>query len=435
MTHATRIGRPSGLGAGCIRTLIGVLVAAAASPAARGEDFTVTLTPGIGHDRFTETFYLDDSTSVSADSLKRIKTTEDGLRESYGSLGAGLTYGSWRLQTTHYATDAASRNISFGHGRWTAGRLRTDITGRFEWKGTDDEDSLASAYTFYRVDVKPRYNLSDRWWLVLRGDWQRADYQANNPYTVDYHRLRGRAGVEFFGERLETVGASIGLARRTVPDSSRLNYDEVFVNLDAYGWYLGRWRLGGAFAFADRGFDTPDAGNDHRRWSASVRGDLDRSRNWRFSWFSEWQYWDYASDDAAIYDVHSWRLEGSARARFIRQWEIGGLLEWRLEKPSGTVASENEYNQWAAGPIVTWNPNPYVFGELTQRIGYRDYAAASLIYDNYTFWELTAQLDLSLSTGPEVNVTVSYLSETHDDPLRDIDQLYLSLALRVALTP
>ena len=38
--------------------------------AAQGTAFTIT--PGIGHDRFTETFFLEDSTSVTLDSLERI---------------------------------------------------------------------------------------------------------------------------------------------------------------------------------------------------------------------------------------------------------------------------------------------------------------------------------------------------------------------------
>ena len=67
---------------------------------ARADDLIWTITPGIGHDRFTETFYLDDSTSVSIDSLERIKLTEDGLRESYASLGLGVQKGHWQF-TTH----------------------------------------------------------------------------------------------------------------------------------------------------------------------------------------------------------------------------------------------------------------------------------------------------------------------------------------------
>jgi hypothetical protein len=77
----------------------------------------------------------------------------------------------------------------------------------------------------------------------------------------------------------------------------------------------------------------------------------------------------------------------------------------------------------------------FVWSEISHRIGSRDYSSASLIYDDYTFWEVTAQVDLALSTGPDVSVVVSYLSETHDDPVRDTDQLYLSAALRVPFRP
>jgi hypothetical protein len=369
---------------------------------------------------------LDDSTSVSADSLVRIKTTEDGLRESYGSLGLGLRQGHWRFTTTHYATDAAWRNISYGQGRWTTG---------LEWKGTDDEDSLASAYTFYRIDVKPRFRLNDHWWAVSKGDWQQANYKQDNPYTVDYHRLRGRAGVQSIDDRLQVFDVSAGLAHRTVPDSSRLVYDEIFFNLDASGWYIGRWRVGAEFVYADRAYNTGSDGDDHQRWSAYVRGDLDWSRHWRIYWFGEWQYWDYAIEDAAVYDVTDWRVEGSARAKFAGQWEVGGVLDWRTEQPSGKIAADNEYHQWAAGPIVSWNPTVFVWSEITHRIGARDYSSASLIYDDYTFWEVSAQVDMALSTGPNVSVVVSYLSETHDDPVRDTDQLYLSASLRMPFRP
>lgn len=402
---------------------------------AQADDLVWTITPGVGHDRFTETFYLDDSTSVSIDSLERIKLTEDGLRESYASLGLGVQKGHWRFTTTHYATNAAWRNISYGQGRWTAGRLRTDVYGRFEWKGIDNEDSLSSAYTFYRIDVKPRFRLNRNWWALFRGDWQEADYRQNSSYTVDYHRLRGQAGVQYFGDDLELIEIAAGLAHRTVPDSSLLNYNEAFINCDATGWYVGRWRLGADLSYANRSYNRDTAGDDHERWSVYARGDLDWYEHWRVYWFGEWQYWNYAVEDAAIYDVTDWRIEGSARARFGWQWEAGGILEWRTEQPVGTAAEGNEYQQWAAGPILSWNSSILVWSETSLRIGSRDYSAASLIYDDYTFWEVSAQLDVTLDAGPYLSVVANYLSETHDDPVRDTDQLYLSASLRFPIQP
>ena len=432
-----RIGEPVriGLGPGLAAVLFGLFVVTAYCQFACSEEFIFTLTPGVGHDRFTETFYLDDTASVSADSLARIRTTEDGLRETYGSLGAGLRHGYWQLTTTHYATNAAGRNISYGQGRWTTGRLRTDVSGRFEWKGTDDEDSLASAYTFYRIDIKPRYRIRDQWWLTFRSDWQAADYKQNNTYTVDYHRLRGRAGIEFLSKELQTLDLWIGAARQTVPDSSRLDYDETFLNLDATGWSLGGWRADAELAFTDRAYIKSVDGDDHQRWAGYMRAAFDGLRHWRLTWTGEWQYWDYAREDEALYDVADWRVEGSARAMFAGQWEAGGLIEWRHEQPTGDTGAENEYQQWAVGPIVVWNPSVFVWNEIILRVGYRGYPATSLIYDDYSFWELSVQFDGSIGSGPEVNIMASYLSERHDDSLRDIGQLYLSAIMRITIQP
>lgn len=436
MSRDLRDHTPCSRHSGVLTLLFGVILFLTPVERPFADNLTLTITPGIGHDRFTETFYLDDSTSVSADSLARIKTTEDGLRETYVSLGLGLQKGHWQVASTHYATDAAWRNISYGQGRITSGRLRTDVYGRLEWKGTDGEDSLASAYTFYRIDVKPRLRLNDNWWAVIRGDWQQADYKQNSPYTADYHRERARAGIQYVGDQLQFLDFSAGAAHRAVPDSSRLDYNETCLNCDATGWYVGHWRVGAEFAFADRAFDTGSGGDDHQRWSMYARGDLDWYARWRVYWFGEWQYWNYAFEDASVYDVTDWRVEGSARARFAGdQWEAGGILEWRTEQPVGTVAEGNEYQQWAAGPIVSWNPSVYVWSEAGLRVGSRDYSSASLIYDDYSFWEVNAQVDMALAAGPDISLVVSYLNEMYDDPLRDTDQLYLSASLRLPFQP
>jgi hypothetical protein len=420
---------------GPLMVLIGALAVACGQGAALADGVSFTLTPGAGHDRFTETFYLDDSSAVSLDSLARIKQTEDGLRESYGSLGLGVDYADWHLTSTTYATDAAWRSISYAAGRWMAGRWRTDVSGRLEWKGIDSDDSLATAYTYYRVDVKPRYQLNDTWSAVMRADWENTDYNRNNSYTVDYHRLRAQAGMTFLGDALQHADAYVGIAQRTAPDSAQLNYTEAFVRLDAGGWYWGQWRFSGDCSFADRDYDAPADEDDHRRWSLRARGSLDWTDLWRFSVLGEWQLWDYVAESEAVYDVSDWRFEGSARARLVDEWEFGGLVEARFENPTGTFAEDNAYQQWGAGPILFWNPSWRVWCEVLQRIGYRNYDAASLIYDDYTFWELSGQFDLALSAGPNISVTASYISESHEDPLRDFDQLYLSLALRIPIQP
>ncbi|MBD3298851.1 MAG: hypothetical protein GF341_09370, partial [candidate division Zixibacteria bacterium] len=105
-------------GVGCALALV---VWGSLTVHAQGLD--ITITPGLGHDQFTETFYIDDTTSVSSDSLTRIRRTEDALRESFGSMGVDLALDRWELVSTTYATNSAWRNISAMRGRVQTGRL------------------------------------------------------------------------------------------------------------------------------------------------------------------------------------------------------------------------------------------------------------------------------------------------------------------------
>lgn len=401
--------------------------------AAQGVEWTIT--PGAGHDRFTETFYLDDTTSIQSDSLKQIKLTEDALRESYGSLGIGAQQGRWSLETTAYATDAAWRDISVLRGRFGTRQFYLDVNSRLEWKGVDSDDSLASAYTYWRSELRPRYRLNDRWQTDLRAEWETADYNRRNSYTVDYHRYRLQAGLAYLGAMLQSVDLAVGVANRGVPDSARLAYEEVYLRTNAYGLYLGDWRFSASGSMASRSYQNDPDGNDHRRYFVDLRTDLDWSALWRAYASVEWQRWDYITEDETTYDVDDWLARASARAIFADQWELGGLMEFRYERPSSAATLANEYVQWGAGPVIEWRPGTAFWIEITHEIGYRDYDATSLVYDDYSFWESGLQADLFLSSGPNANVSISYLRESHDDTSRDIDQLYLSLGVRFPIKP
>jgi hypothetical protein len=393
------------------------------------------VTPGLGHDRFTETFFLEDSTSIDPDSLEQIKRTEEGLRESYVSLGLGLDHRRWRLESTTYATDAAWRNMSEAWGRVEAGRLRGDFRARLEWKGIDQDDSLASAYTYARVETKPRWRLNGRWALVGTADWEAGDYRGNTTYTVDYRRLRGQAGLEFVGGMLEFFDIRVGLARRTVPDSSLLEYTERFLHVGAAGWRTGDafWTLD--LSLADREFDPANAEDDHQRLWSSIGVDYSITERWRLEGTGEIQYWDYRDDGLVNYDFLNWRFGSGAHYRPNRAWEIGGEFETRLERTTSDAATESDYSQWRIGPRVNWAPVPAVWLEWTPRVGRRSYGGLAAYYDSYHFWELAAQGDFLIPAGPTASVLVSYLEEDHDDPANDLDQLFVSVVARFPIRP
>lgn len=402
-----------------------------AASSASALDFIVT--PGIGHDQFTETFYIDDTSSVSIDSLERIRQTENALLESYGSVGLGLTMDRWQLESTVYGTDAVWRNISYLRGRVQSGRWSAAINSRLEWKDIDRDDSLASAYTFTRTDIKPEFRIDDHWRISVRGDWEIADYRRETAYTVDYTRFRAETGLQYFGNLLESIDLRVGVATRDVADSILMNYSEFYLRSDAFGWYVGNWRVAGSMSFADRRYDNDPDGNDHRRYYLELRTDYDWSAFWRLYATVDWQRWDYTSGSAILYDLDDWRAVASARAILADKWELGGTMEFRLENPLESTGDGNGYVQWGAGPVIEWRPSLTFWAELYNLIGYRDYETGSLIYDDYSFWELAVRADIYLPSGPNAQVAVSYLRESHDDPLRDHDQLYLSASLRYPL--
>jgi len=390
----------------------------------------VTITPGLGHDRFTETFFLDDSSSINPDSLERIRKTQSDLQETYASMRLGLEFERWRLDNTVYATNKAWRSIANGHGRWSAGRWRTDFDGRLEWKGRSRSDSSAAAYTWARVGITPRWQWNENWSLVLAGDWELTDYRRNTSYTYDYNRLRAQAGLGYFGPQMEYLDVRIGVAHRTVPDSSEQGYTEDFLRLDAYGWRFGRWRVEGEFSVVIRDFGTPEDENDYSRWSVSTGIDYDWSPRWRTSVQTSWQCWDYRQPDELNYSLHDIRAEGGVRCRFNDVWETGAVVELRLERAVQDSLSENDYRQWAAGPRLVWNSGAAIWSELAPRAGYRDYAARSTIYDDYTFWEFIWQADMLCPARTTASATITYSSERHADRSRDADYLYVSVALR-----
>jgi len=397
---------------------------------APAQSASVVITPGIGHDRFTETFFLDDSTSVSLDSLERIKKTQSDLQESYASLGLGLESKRWRLDNTVYATNKVWRNIANGHGRWSAGKWKTDLNGRLEWKGKSRGDTSAAAFTYARIDVIPRWRWNEQWSLLLAGDWELTDYLRNTSYTYDYNRVRLQTGVEYFGDRLENLEARIGLARRTVSDSSQLGYTEDFLRLEASGWQFGRWRLESGFSFAVRDFKAPDNADDYSRWATSTNIGYDWSPRWRVTLQAAWQYWDYRQPDEFSFNVHDIRTEGAVRFNFDDVWEIGAAIELRAERAVQDSLAVNDYDQWALGPRLVWNSGSAFWSEIAPRAGYRNYATVSIVYDDYSFWEIMWQADLLGPLGTTVSATITYLSERHADRTRDSAYLYISAALR-----
>lgn len=415
---------------GLLALAVCVLVDCLSPTTAHSEDGPWIVVPGLGHDQFEQTFLLEDTASFDPDSLRTLSRTIEDLKESYASLELGYDRGRSRISNTVYATDAAWRNVTEARGRYRTGRLIVDGTARLEWKGDDERDSLSSSYFVTRLAATPRLELSDHWDVFIRGDWESTDYDVGSIYGLDYTRSRARAGLRYSGERLESIELSGGVTDRAVSDSLRLSYEEKWLGLAAFYWSFGATQWSATLDFAQREYDADAAERDHDRATIEIeaRWSITPKLEIRAIW--EVERWDYLTDSDVYYDFTSGRIEGSFKYRLDDQWQVGLDARTRWEKAGSSTSDEDDYGEFGAGPSVSWWPNDRIWLETASRWGERSYDNVSLIYDDFRFVQLEMRGDASLGSHFTVTMSISLEKENHNDPSRDSEYRYGSLAIR-----
>jgi hypothetical protein len=398
--------------------------------AARAGDSPWVITPGIGHDQFEQTFFLEDSLAVDPDSLRSLERTIEELKESYVSLETAYDRGATRISNTVYATDAAWRNVADAHTRHRAGRFSVNARGRLEWKGDDDRDSLSSAYLVTQLSATPRMELNDHWEIFTRGDWEKTDYDEGSLYGLDYTRGRARLGVRYSGDLLESIELTIGGTSRAVPDSSRLSYDESWLSAEALYWSFGPTRWSASLAFASRQYEADAEERNHDRGVFELESRWQISSVVELTALGELERWDYQSEGNVYYDFTTGQAEGMLKYRPTETWQLGidGQLRW--EHAGSDAQADDNFSAIGVGPVVSWQPNARVWIELASRWGTRRYDAASLVYDDFRFAQIDVRADASLGDHMTVMLAASYEEERHDDPTRDAEYAYGSFAVR-----
>lgn len=389
-----------------------------------------TITPGIGHDQFEQSYFLEDTLALDPDSLRTLERIIEELKESYASVEAAYARGSTLLSNTFYATDAASRNVTLARARLRKDTFRFDVNGRLEWKGEDDRDSLSSSYVVGQFSATPRVEVSDHWSVFARGDYERTDYNVSTAYGLDYDRVRGRLGVRYDGAFLESIELTLGRTTRDVTDSARLSYDEAWIQVDASYWEWGTTTWSAVVSYRERAYDEDDISRNHRRVAVELSPRWQIREKLRLDGLLSWEYWDYASDSGAYFDFSSGEVETSVRYELAEEWEIALIGRSRWERAATEPFGEDDFSDIAVGPTVNWRPKELIWIELGGLWGKRGYDQASTVYDDYGFVELDVRLDASLGSRMTLSASASYEQENHDDPSRDADYFYGSFALR-----
>jgi hypothetical protein len=389
-----------------------------------------TITPGVGHDQFEQSYFLEDTLGIDPDSLRALERTIEELKESYASVEAAYARGSTFLSNTFYATDAAARNVTLARARLRRNAVRFDLNGRLEWKGEDDRDSLSSSYLVGQFSATPRLEVSDHWSLLARADYEQTDYEVSSPYGQDYDRIRGRLGVRYDGAFLESLELTLGRTTRDVSDSARLSYDEDWVQVDASYWEWGTTTWSAVVSYRDRAYEEDGISRNHNRIAVEVSPRWQIGEKLRFDGLLSWEYWDYASDSGAYFDFSSGEVEPFLRYAASEEWEIAIGVRSRWESATTEPFNEDNFSDFGVGPSVTWRPKPLIWVEAGGLWGNRRYNELSTIYDDYGFVELDVRLDAAMGSHMTLSASASYEQENHDDPTRDADYFYGSFALR-----
>ncbi len=389
-----------------------------------------TITPGLGHDQFEQIYFLEDTLELDPDSLQSLRQTIEELKESYASLEVAYAKGATSISNTAYFTDAAHRNVTQGRTGWRHGEFRVDAVGRLEWKGDDRRDSVSSPYLFNQVSVTPQFDVNDRWSVFTRGDWERTDYQSRSVLGLDYDRLRGRVGGRYSGSFLESVELSLGWTGRAVPDSTRLSYNELWIEGEAAYWEFGptTWSL--LLLYSDRSYERDGATRDHRRLSTELESRWQPSKVARLDARLAWESWDYAFDSGAYYDFSAGEIEIASVGSLSADWEVALDGRARWEAAMVEPFAEVDFCELAGGPSLTWQTGGWIWVELGSLWGRRWYDDASVVYDDFGFVEADLRADGTVGRHFTMSVAISYQEENHDDATRDADYIYGSVALR-----
>lgn len=392
-----------------------------------------TITPGIGHDQFEQSYFLEDTLAIGPDSLRTMERTIEELKESYASVEAAYARGATLLSNTFYATDAASRNVTLVRARLRRDTFRCDVNGRLEWKGEDDRDSLSSSYIVGQFSATPRVEVNDHWSVFARADFERTNYNVSTPYGLDYDRIRGRLGVRYDGMFLELIELALGRTTRDVTDSARLSYDEDWVQVDASYWEWGTTTWSAVVSYRERAYEEDDISRNQSRIAVELSPRWQIEEKVRLDGVGSWEYWDYALDSGAYFDFSSGEVEAILRYAVVENWEIAFEGRSRWERAASEPFDDDDYSDFAAGPSASWRPKELIWIEVASLWGRRGFNESSTIYDDYGFLELDVRLDASLGSRMTLSASASYEQENHDDPSRDADYFYGSFALRLPI--
>lgn len=152
-----------------------------------------------------------------------------------------LSENRFRLDTDlHFGQETRRVRLDFeGRARWGAQTLDFSQEARYRWFGDTSEYAVAGNLFENSIRFACQRELNDRLRLRLRNDFDLALYEEPDEYNLDSWLLRPGVDARIrFGD-LDEVGIGYRFGKRTVRDSTSLDYWRHTVDLDLgmlFGW-------------------------------------------------------------------------------------------------------------------------------------------------------------------------------------------------------
>jgi hypothetical protein len=383
---------------------------------------------GLGYDFVSQEYFTSDTTPTSSPDQLLEATL---LRKDYLDDKKGLVHltfdpkrnGQYILEAGWEQTPDVYRGLGRGHlavggsdSRLEAD-LNLEIKGRYRGESEVGEDvSVINAKAAYNRRLSP--SLESRIRILA----ERVDFDSAGSLVYDYDRIGGEVGLSVLSRDFNSALFSMGVEKRSVPDSSWLDYLSVRASLGYFG------NLSDAFVSADltienKDFEAPEDRDDYTLTTLSANLRIPAGEAFYLRPDLSLEYFDFEIDNLINNDYLL------ARGGLLFGWDLGRLSASfgpRIELLSieTDFEGDDDYSELMAqaGADLMYSDRAFVLFE--NQIGKRDYRHKTEYYSDFIFDRMSLIGSLKIFRSLSFDLLFSAEWEWHEID-SDNNRLYL----------
>lgn len=371
---------------------------------------------GIGFDSFGEQYSIEEADTLD---FSNEVWTRAGLLVQKPWTDAGRFWAEDQLSVSNVALrNRLGLGFDRGFRMDDALSVRSDLTVRRNHPERDPDDALALSSGYWQEDARAGYRprLTDWGRLRLGERFFVIDFTDDSHYEYDYLQNELSAGLEVEPGPGRGLDGDYIYARRVVPDSSAIDYQEHRGRIEyrQSDGLWGRFELVGEAARRHYRVETVRPGSTTVRGAgavALVAGD-------RFEVRIEdgLESIDYDAPSTIYFDQTENRFGVGLFYSPGPALELGGEPRYTLLRAA--AGADEDYDEWSLVFSTRVFSRRRWWIDLAVEPGHRDYlaAAAESIYSDYDFVRGTVLGSIQLGARTTLNGYLSYEPERHEEP-------------------